>query len=60
MAFLLDPGHDEVLAAAEASRRILADLRARPLLERLEAALAGAESSVTPLTCRAARTPRRA
>jgi hypothetical protein len=44
MAMLLDPAEPEVRAAAERARDILVGLRARPFLERLEAAMAG----VTP------------
>ena len=40
MATLLDPREPEVVAAAERSREILTGLRARPFLERLEAAMA--------------------
>lgn len=42
MATLLGPADPEVRAAAERAREILARLGAKPLLERLEAALAGA------------------
>jgi hypothetical protein len=38
MATLLDPAEPEVRAATEAAREILTRLRARPFLERLEAA----------------------
>ncbi len=40
MALLLDPGDPEVRAAASASREILERLGARPLLARLDAAIA--------------------
>jgi class 3 adenylate cyclase len=40
MATLLDPGEPEVKAAAEAARRILSRLGTRPLLDRLDAAMA--------------------
>ncbi len=40
MVTLLDPDQPEVRAAAERGREILGPLRARPFLERLEAALA--------------------
>ncbi len=40
MATLLDPREPEVVAAAARSREILTGLRARPFLDRLEAALA--------------------
>jgi len=40
MATLLDPAEPEVQAAAERAREILVRLRARPFLERLEAAMA--------------------
>ena len=40
MATLLDTREPEVVAAAERSREILTELRARPFLDRLEAALA--------------------
>ena len=42
MATLLDPREPEVVAAAARSREILTGLRARPFLDRLEAALAAA------------------
>ena len=46
MATLLDPALAVVRAAAESSREILTELRARPYLERLELALGqGAPSS---------------
>jgi hypothetical protein len=40
MATLLDSREPEVVAAAARSREILTGLRARPFLDRLEAALA--------------------
>ena len=40
MATLLDPTLPEVVAAADAARGILTRLRARPFLDRLEAAMA--------------------
>jgi class 3 adenylate cyclase/predicted ATPase len=40
MATLLDPTHPEVRVAAEAGRETLVRLRARPFLDRLDAALA--------------------
>ena len=40
MATLLDPAEPEVRAAAESARETLARLGAKPLLTRLEAALA--------------------
>ena len=51
MASLLDAREPEVVAAAARSREILTRLRARPFLERLEAALAQGtpESSAHPL-----------
>jgi tetratricopeptide (TPR) repeat protein len=47
MAELLDPADPEVAAAAEASRDTLQRLRAVPYLERLQRAVARAESSDT-------------
>jgi class 3 adenylate cyclase/tetratricopeptide (TPR) repeat protein len=41
MATLLEPTDPEVLAAAEAAREILVQLRAAPFIARLDAALAG-------------------
>ena len=40
MAVLLDPADPEVAAAAESARAILVGLRARPFVERLDAAMA--------------------
>jgi len=40
MALLLDPAEPEVVEVAASTREILERLRARPYLERLEAALA--------------------
>jgi hypothetical protein len=45
MAILLDADEPEVRAAADSSREILTRLRARPLLERLDAALAQATAA---------------
>jgi hypothetical protein len=44
-AAILLPGEPEVRAWAEATRPLLEELRARPYLERLDAALAEGESS---------------
>jgi len=51
MATLVDPSEAEVRAAAERGREILVGLRARPFLERLEAAMAGVEGAAagTPM-----------
>jgi hypothetical protein len=40
MATLLDPAEPDVRAAADAAREILVRLRAKPVLERLDAAMA--------------------
>ena len=50
MATLLDRREPEVVAAAAGSREILTGLRARPYLDRLEAALATTESETTAAT----------
>jgi class 3 adenylate cyclase/tetratricopeptide (TPR) repeat protein len=47
MATVLDPREPEVVAAAARSHEILAGLRARPFLDRLEAALAAAPGSAS-------------
>ena len=47
MATLLDPELPEVRAAAEAGRETLTGLRARPFLDRLEAAMARTSTAVT-------------
>jgi len=47
MATLLDPHEPEVQAAAARSREILTRLRARPFMDRLEAALAR-DTTTTP------------
>jgi hypothetical protein len=58
MATLLDPREPEVQAAATRSREILTRLRARPFLERLEAALVTADrpATATPVGESGART----
>ena len=48
MATLLDPAEPEVRAAADAAREILVRLRAKPLLERLEAAIERPSSAPIP------------
>ena len=45
MATLLDPGEPEVAAAIDSTREILTRLRARPLLDRLDAAVAASISA---------------
>jgi len=56
MVTLLDPSEPDVRAAADSSREILTRLRARPLLERLDAALAKAPAArATPVGATAAR-----
>ena len=47
MATRLDPELPEVRAAAEAGREILTGLRARPFLDRLEAAMARTSTAVS-------------
>jgi hypothetical protein len=47
IATVLDPREPEVVAAAARSHEILAGLRARPFLDRLEAALAAAPGSAS-------------
>ena len=44
MAILLDPTEPEVKAAADEAREVLTRLRATPLLERLDAAMARSPS----------------
>jgi len=56
MAMLLDPADPEVRAAADAARAILTRLRARPFLERLEAALARPAPPLPLMPTRAADT----
>jgi class 3 adenylate cyclase/tetratricopeptide (TPR) repeat protein len=45
MATLLDPAEPEVRAAADAAREILVPLKAKPLLDRLDAAMASRQAS---------------
>ena len=45
MATLLDPGEPEVQAAADAAREILVRIKAKPLLERLDTAMARSPSA---------------
>ena len=53
MATLLDPREPEVVAAAARSREILMGLRARPFLDRLDAALAASAPEMVVATSRA-------
>ena len=48
MATLLDPAHPDVQAAIESSREFLTRVRARPFLERLEAAAARPSGAQVP------------
>jgi class 3 adenylate cyclase/tetratricopeptide (TPR) repeat protein len=48
MATLLGPTEPEVRAAAERGREILVELRARPFLDRLEAAMSGVTPAAGP------------
>ena len=59
MTTVLDPADPEVKAAAETARSILTRLGARPMLERLDSALAGPRHAGDPAAGAAARTENR-